>query len=43
MKYGDNKLGSAPAVTDKLHNGIGMTLDYTTTKKLKLSIQQIDV
>ena len=39
MKYGDDKLGRVRATRGKIHNYLGMTLDYSTSKKLKLSMK----
>jgi Reverse transcriptase (RNA-dependent DNA polymerase) len=39
MKYGGDKLGKVRATRGKVHNYLGMTLDYSTPKKLKLSMQ----
>ena len=39
MKYGDDKLGRVRAVRGKRHNYLGMVLDYSTPKKLKLSMK----
>jgi Reverse transcriptase (RNA-dependent DNA polymerase) len=38
-KYGDKKLGKVRAVRGKVHDYLGMKLDYTTPKELKLSMQ----
>jgi hypothetical protein len=39
IKYGDDKLGKVRATRGKEHNYLGMTLDCSTPKKLKLSMQ----
>jgi Reverse transcriptase (RNA-dependent DNA polymerase) len=39
MKYGDDKIGRVRAVRGKRHNYLGMVLDYSTPKKLKLSMK----
>jgi Reverse transcriptase (RNA-dependent DNA polymerase) len=39
MKYEDDKHGKVQATKGKIHNYLEMTLDYSTHKKLKLSIQ----
>jgi hypothetical protein len=39
-KYGDTNLGSVKAVRGKIHNYLGMTLDYTTPKKVKLKMKE---
>jgi hypothetical protein len=41
IKYGDHKLGKVRATRGKIHNYLGMTLDYSTPKKLKSSICRI--
>jgi Reverse transcriptase (RNA-dependent DNA polymerase) len=33
LKYGDAKLGRVQAIRGKIHNYLGMTLDYSTSKK----------
>ena len=43
MKYGDKKLGRVRATRGKVHNYLGMTLDYTTPKKLKLSMKEYSI
>jgi hypothetical protein len=39
MKYGDAKLGRVRATRGKIQNYLGVTLDYSTSKKLKLKMQ----
>jgi Reverse transcriptase (RNA-dependent DNA polymerase) len=39
MKYGDAKLGRVRATRGKIHDYLGMTLDHSTSKKLKLKMQ----
>ena len=39
VKYGDDKLGRVRATRGKIHNYLGMTLDYSTSKNLKLNMK----
>jgi hypothetical protein len=39
-KYGDKNLGSDKTVRGNIHNYLGMTLDYTTPKKVKLKMKE---
>jgi mRNA-degrading endonuclease RelE of RelBE toxin-antitoxin system len=39
MKYGDDELGRVQATRGKIHNYLGITLDYSISKKLKLKLK----